>query len=377
MRRGKGEGAIYREADGRYAVQIWINGKRYATHKRTRREASEWLASVRARLAAGVDISDRSTLGDFLAHWLEVARPGLRHNTAVLYAQVLRDHVLPYCGGVRLSALRADHIQRLYSDRLAAGVSGWTIRKVHIVLRKALGDAVRWGLVMRNVMELVRLPVRARGEVAALDVSEVQRLIMVGWDDRIGVLVYLAVVTGMRLGELLGLRWSDVDWERGAVSVSRQLVRLRQGGGLAFTPVKTKSGSRLVMLGDDGLAALREQRRRVDFWRAFAGERWRDNDLVFPSSVGTPLEPRRVYGEFVALCERAGVRRVRFHDLRHTAASLALRAGVAAKVVSERLGHSSIGITLDLYSHVVSEVQREAAERVEEQIRPIVARLPG
>ncbi|MCL5996055.1 MAG: site-specific integrase [Chloroflexi bacterium] len=376
-RRANGEGRIDHEADGRYAARIRIDGRLHATHARTQREAAAWLSALRSRSRAGVDVTDRSTLAEFLVHWLETARPGLRHNTWVLYDQVIRDHVLPFIGAVRLDALRPDHIQRLYADQQAAGASAWTVRKIHVCLHRALGQAAVWGLAVRNVADLVEVPARPRGAVVALQPDEVQRLLVAAQGERIESLLYLAVVTGMRLGELLGLRWLDVDWDRGAVSVCRQLCRLNRGGGLSFAPVKTQSGNRVVRLGADGLAALRDQRRRLDDARLLAGEQWVEGDLIFPSSLGTPLEPRRAYTEFQRVLARAGVRAVRFHDLRHTSASLALRGGVPAKIVSERLGHSSVGITLDLYSHVADELQAGAAQVLEEQVRPLRAQLPA
>ncbi len=142
-RRANGEGNIYREADGRYSARMRIDGRQHATHTRTQREAAAWLASMRSRAMAGVDVSDRSTLAEFLAHWLETVRPNLRANTWVLYDQLVRDHVTPHVGRLRLDTLRPDHIQRLYADLMEAGVSAWTVRKAHIVLHRALGQAVR------------------------------------------------------------------------------------------------------------------------------------------------------------------------------------------------------------------------------------------
>jgi len=371
-RRAAGEGSIYREANGRYAVSIILDGRRYATHKRTQREAVEWLVAVRARVRAGVNVSDRSTLGEFLAHWLETIRPPVvRVTTWALYDQVIRDHVSPGLGGVRLSALRPDHVQRLYADLLAGGASVWTVRKAQVCLHKALGDAVAWGLAVRNVADAVKVPARPRGTARALGPDEAQRILVAAEGLRVQWIVYLAMVTGARLGELLGLQWCDVDWQHQTISISRQVRRLPRGGGLQLVPIKTKAGYRLVRLGEQGMSALRDQRRRVDQARLLAGERWRDHDLIFPSAVGTPIEPRRVYTEFQAVLAAAGVSPARFHDLRHTSASLALRAGVPAKVVSVRLGHSSVGITMDLYSHVMDDVQQVAADLLEDQVRPL------
>jgi integrase len=333
------------------------------------------LTELKRQVAGGMDVNDTSTVGEFLEHWLSVARGGLLHNSWLAYCQVVRDHIVPFVGGVRLADLRPDHVQRLYSERLAAGVGASAVRHTHKVLHRALGQAVRWGLVVRNVADLVERPTVPRAVVRALSAGEVQGLLLAARGERLEGMYYLAVVTGMRIGELLGVQWSDVDWERQGVSVSRQVSRVR-GGGLVFQPVKTAAGNRLVALGEDGLDVLRGQQVRVEGWRGFAGERWVEQDLIFPNGVGKPLEHRRVGREFRVVCERAGLGAVRFHDLRHTSASLMLRARVPALVVSDRLGHSNVGITLDVYSHVIEEMQSEAAATIEAVVRPIVMELP-
>ena len=376
-RRARGEGTLFRDGDGRWVARLRVGGRVRVKKARTQRECADWLADLKRQVAGGVDVNDTSTVAEYLEHWLSVARAGLRHNTWVLYSQVVRDHVVPFVGEVRLADLRPDQVQRMYSERLAAGVGASAVRASHTVLHRALGQAVRWGLVVRNVADLVERPVAPRPVGKALSAGEVQRLLIGARGERLEGLLYLAVITGMRVGELLGLRWSDVDWERQGVSVSRQVTRVRGGGGLVFQAVKTAAGNRLVALGGDGLDALRDQRVRVDRLCGFAGERWVEHDLIFPNGVGKPLEPRRVGREFRAVCDRVGLGAVRFHDLRHTSASLMLRARVPARVVSERLGHSRVGVTLDVYSHVIGEMQGEAAEAIESAVRPIVIDLPG
>ena len=375
-RRARGEGTLFRDGSGRWVARLRVGGRVRVKKARTQRECAEWLADLKRQVAGGVDVNDTSTVAEFLEHWLSVARAGLRHNTWLCYCASVRDHIAPFIGDVRLADLRADQVQRMYSDRLAGGVGPYAVRRSHAVLHRALGQAVRWGLVVRNVADLVERPAVPRSVVRALSAGEVQRLLTVARGERLEGMYYVAVITGMRVGELLGLRWSDVDWERHGVSVSRQLSRVR-GEGVVFQPVKTPAGNRLVALGADGLEVLRGQRGRVDSWREFAGERWVEHDLIFPNSLGKPLDCRQVGREFRAVCERAGLGAVRFHDLRHTSASLMLRARVPARVVSERLGHSDVGITLNVYSHVIAEMQGEAAAAIESVVRPIVMELPG
>ena len=352
-----------------------FDGRVRVKKARTRRECADWLADLKRKVAGGVDVNDTSPVAEYLEHWLSVARGGLRHNTWVAYRQSVRNHINPFVGDVRLADLRPDHVQRLYSDRLAAGVGACAVRQSHAVLHRALGQAVRWRLVVRNVASLVEKPALPRSVARALSTAEVHGLLLAARGERLEGLYYVAFVTGMRIGELLGLRWSDVDWERQGMSVSRQVTQV-SGEGLVFGPVKSAAGNRLVALGGDGLDALRDQRARVDSWRGFAGERWVEHDLIFPNFLGKPLDGRQVRVEFRAVCERAGLAPVRFHDLRHTSASLMLRAPVPARVVSERLGHSDVGITLNVYSHVVEEMQSEAAAAIESAVRPISIELP-
>ena len=375
-RRARGEGTLFRDGDGRWVARLRVGGRLRVKKGRTQRECAEWLADLKRQTAAGVDVNDKSTVSEYLDHWLSVARGGLGHNTWMGYCESVRNHMVPFIGEVRLVDLRPDHVQRLYSERSAAGVGASAVRQCHKVLHRALGQAVRWGLVVRNVAGLVEKPAKPRAVVRALSGGEVQGLLLAARGERLEGLYYVAVVTGMRIGELLGLRWSDVDWERQGVSVSRQVSRVR-GAGLVFQPVKTAAGNRMVALGGDGLDVLRAQRVRVEVWREFVGERWVEGNLIFPNSKGTALEPRRVGLEFRAVCERAGLGAVRFHDLRHTSASLMLQERVPARVVSERLGHSNVGVTLDVYSHVIEEMQGEAAAAIESAVRPIAIELPG
>jgi len=377
-RRANGEGTIFQRKDGRWVGQMLRGGRWLRKYGKTQQEVKDWLLEVRKQVADGFEFTaNKTTVGEYLEHWLETAQPGLRHNTWVMYKQVVRDHILPGIGGVKLTALRPDHIQRLCAARAAAGVGSSTIRKMHVCLHRALGQATLWGLVPRNVASLVDKPrLKAKADRQPLTPAEVQRLLVACRGHRMEVLLYLAIVTGLREGELLGLRWSDVDWERQSLSVSRQVQRLRGGGGIVYAPVKTRAGSRLVALGPDAMEMLRMQRGRVDQMRRVAGEGWKEHDLVFPSMVGTPLEPGRVWRTLQQMLDKAGVQRVRVHDLRHTSATLMLLQGVHPKVVQERLGHSSINVTMDVYSHVINGMQADAAVSIEAAVRPVAMEVP-
>jgi integrase len=198
-----------------------------------------------------------------------------------------------------------------------------------------------------------------------LDESQVTQLLVAARDTRHAALLHVALTTGMRMGELLGLTWDDVDWQ-GAIRVERQLQR---DGSLASP--KTRHGRRVVAVGERTLESLRQQRNRLDMERKFAGKRWKENNLIFPSSVGTPQSQRNVLRDFKKVLAGAGLPDFRFHDLRHTAAALMLNHGVPVIIVSRRLGHSRPSITLDLYGHLIPGLQADAAEKMDELVTPV------
>lgn len=356
-RRGHGEGSIHRRSDGRWVAVVdvgWQNGKRRRkyVYGRTRREVADKLVQLHRDQDEGrVLVDARTTVAQFFTSWLQIVRPTLRPRTWTRYEQLVRRYVVARLGRVRLSKLEPQHLQALYAELLAAEepLSPTTVLQLHRIIHRALGQAVRWGVAPRNVAALVDPPRKERYELAALTVEEAQRLLAAARDDRLEALYVLALTSGMRQGELLGLRWQDVDLPAGSVSVVRQL--------------KTETSRRPVLLTRKGVAALRRHRAAQDAERRQAGTAWDDHDLVFSNTVGRPINPRNLLRRsFYPLLARAGLRRIRFHDLRHTTATLLLREGVHPKIVSELLGHSQIGITLNLYSHVTVSMQRAAVD---------------
>jgi integrase len=194
--------------------------------------------------------------------------------------------------------------------------------------------------------------------------EQVRRLLAAARPSRLETVLCLAVTTGLRQGELLGLRWSDLDWHTGQLRVQRQVQRIG-GQGLVFSEPKSASGRRVVVLGPTMIGKLRTHQERQELEEIVAGGRWQENDLMFPSTIGTPMEARNLARSFKALLKEAGLPEIRFHDLRHTAATLMLQQGVHPKVVQERLGHSQISLTLDIYSHVLPTMQEEAARKLD------------
>jgi integrase len=361
-RRGNNEGSMYQRPNGQWCAQVSIEGRRLTKYAKTQKECREWLKETLAQVEDGLTVEgSKATLASYLKRWLETAKPTLHPNTWEQYERIARLHILPDLGRLRLKDLRPDHIQALYSAKLDGGLGPVTVRHAHAILHRALGQAVKWGLLRRNPADAVDKPKLARREMQTLSLDQAQALFAVAKGTRVEALLHLAVNTGLREGELLGLRWSDLDWKTGALQVQRQLQRVR-GEGKVLSEPKTAAGRRLVMLGPSTLAKLRDHHRHQIEARWFVGDKWQEQGLVFCSRIGTPLERNLMIGEYKKLLAQAGLPDIRFHDLRHTAATLMLQQGVHPKVVQERLGHSKISVTLDVYSHILPSMQQDAAE---------------
>jgi|SRR5579875_1276559 len=369
-RRGKGEGSVfYHEARQRWVAQAtyWQDGQRKRLWKtaRTRAEAVQILRQALAQLDRGVPPPpERETVARFLERWLEdVVRPTVRPKTYASYRQLVRLYLLPGLGSLRLAQLTPADVQRFLNAQLARGLAPRTVAYLHAILRRALGQAEKWGLVARNVARLVTPPHVQRTEVQPLTVAQVRRLLATAQDDRLAALYILAVSLGLRQGELLGLRWQDVDLERGTLSVQYQLQRV--DGRLQLIAPKTARSRRTLELPAPVVAALRAHQRRQHAERLAAGPAWQESGLVFTSAHGTPLDPRNVVRHFHGLLAQAGLPPKRFHDLRHTAASLLLAEGVDIRVVQQILGHSQIALTANLYAHVMPVLLKDAARKME------------
>ena len=300
------------------------------------------------------------TLAVFLEDWLESTVHSLRPRTHHRYSEYARLHLIPTIGGEGLDSLRPQQLQALYSRKIAEGLSARSVLHLHRVVHRALAQAQRWGLVEANPADLVEPPRPEPREMRALTPDETCRLIDAAAGDRFEALYILAITTGMRQGELLGLRWRDVSLESRSLRVTGSLQYV-PGSGLRVAPPKTARSRRNILLSDIAIAALRRHRQRQDVERAGRHE-WEDNDLVFPNRLGRTMYATNLLDRsFARLLDMAGIDHIRFHDLRHTAATLLLGQGVHPKVVSEMLGHTNISITLDLYSHTTPTMQREAA----------------
>lgn len=353
-RRANREGSIYQRQDGRWCAQMCANGRRLYHYAQTQAQARDWLLDMRKKASDGIllDVSG-VTAGEYLQRWLSTVRASLRPKTVLQYEQVVRLHITPLLGMLRLRDLRPDQVQTLYARLTESGCSARLVQLTHAVLHRALTQAVRWQLLARNPADGVERPRVARREMHALTLDQVTRLLAAVRGTRWEALYHLAVYAGLRQGELLALRWSDINWQAGLVSIQRQVQQVT-GHGTLFSEPKSARSRRVVALGMETLGVLRAQRDRVAELRLLAGSRWQEQDLLFPSTVGTPVGARNLVRHFVSVLAKTGLPHVRFHDLRHTSATLLLAEGVHPKLVQERLGHSQIGLTMDTYSHVIT-----------------------
>lgn len=338
-----------------------VGGKRRSFYGKTREAVHRQLVGAMKARQDGVQIPpQRESLRKFARRWLEGSRSSVRPSTWDKYRRDLERHVLPFLGGVPLVHLGPQHLQLRYGEMLESGLSARSVLHVHAVVHRLLAQAMRWGAVGRNVADLVDLPQPRASHWQVLDSAQVRVLLRAAEGDPLEALYVLAVTTGMRQGELLALRWRDIDFERGALTVNGTLHRV--GGGWSIGEPKTTRSRRLVVLPQVAATALERRRVAQCEARLRAADLWREHGLVFTTSVGSPLEPGNILRRsYRPLLSRAGLPAARFHDLRHTAATLLLAEGVHPKIASEMLGHSTVAITLDLYSHVTESLQRQAA----------------
>ncbi|MEX1248668.1 MAG: site-specific integrase [Anaerolineales bacterium] len=358
------EGTIYQRPNGKWRAQILLNGGRLSVTADTRSEAQAWLRATRNQIESGLTLRGaKTTYGEFLTEWLETAKQRLTIGTHYSYSQLAKKYIRPALGKIKLRELNPSVIQRFYNQKVAEGVGLRTVQKAHTVIHASLNAALKMGLIGRNPDDATQPPKPTHREMRFFNQAEVKRLLQTAkrLEDRNFALYFIAIVTGMRQGELLGLKWENVDLEKGILNVKFSLTRL-PGGSLKRQKPKTKSSERSVKLGKDSIAVLKEQRQRLQREAERSNGYWQETGHVFASSVGTPIDPTNLTRQFNHFLKVAGLTKVRFHDLRHTAASLMLNNGVDVLVASRRLGHAKPSITLDVYGHLIPSVQAEAAD---------------
>ncbi len=363
-KRQRGFGAVYHRPDGRWEGQIRIpGGGRRSFYARTRREVAHRLSQERWALGQGLPVSAGTTsLETFLGRWLAITATRLRPSTVRAYT-VDAQRLLPFLGRVPLRAVTPGMIASTYASLLKSGLSPRSVEQVHCVLHLALKQAMHWAIIARNPSELVMPPRPRSREMTALNGCQLQHLLDATAGSRWHSLWVVLGTSGMRLGEALGLKWEDVDLAEGKLVIRRTLVR-HPGQGLLFAPPKTEKSRRTIHLSEVARQALILHRQGEAARRAQAKE-WKEIGLVFTNARGGPVEFGEINRALTCALKAAGLPHIRVHDLRHTVASILLEANVHPKVVQELLGHSTIRLTLDTYSHLTPGLHRQAAQTMD------------
>jgi len=342
--------------------------------KGTKKEAEKKLSELLHQLDKGDFIKpDKITVAEFLERWLkDYTRPNLAPNTADWYAYIIHSHLVPALGNIPLTQLKPEHLQRYYAEKLAGGrcdgkgaLSPQTVRHCHVAIHYALEAAIKWGLIARNPADAVSPPRSERHQMQIWSAEELGSFLEAAKATPYYALFHLLFATGMRRSEVLALRWCDIDLTLCQIYVTRSLQHLADGT-FSFKQPKTAKGRRAIALPPSTALVLKEHHEKQAFDTAFVGRILKDDDLVFSHLDGKPFLPNSITHAWVKLVRRTGLKYIRLHDARHTHASLMLKQGVHPKIVQERLGHASIQITLDTYSHVAPGLQEAAAARFDE-----------
>lgn len=374
----RGRGHVRQRPNGSWVVVIDlgndpVTGKRrreWHSGFRTKGEAEKRRTEILKAIDSGAHVAPtKASVADYLTNrWLPAIRASVRANTLSLYETIVRVYVVPHVGTVPLQDLTPDRLNGLYGLLLDCGsktgkpLAAKTVRNVHGMLSRALADAVRWDLLLRNPAERADPPRISKPPIETWTADEQRRFLEHIAGDRMEALYALACSTGMRRSELLGLGWRSVDLDEGGLVVEQVLVRGRDR--LVIAEPKTARSRRSIALDERTVRALRDHRKRQLEERMAAGSTWQDNGLVFTREDGSMFRPATFTRTLQRVAGEAGVPVIGPHGLRHTWATLALRAGVNPRVVADRLGHSGVSITLDRYTHPSTDLDREAAERV-------------
>lgn len=385
-KRGNGEGTIYKRSNGTWcaAVTSGMNPetgkpKRDYFYGKTRQEVAEKLNNTLNNLNQGTYVKPSNiTLGSWLDAWLEqYKKTNTRPATYEMYEELMRLHIKPQIGHIPLKDIRPDHIQKLYNDKFkngridgSGGLSAGSIKRMHNLLHGALNQAMKNGLVIRNVSDATTLPKQEKKPIRILSIDEHSNFLKALEGERLRALFMLELGTGARLGEILAVRWKDINLDEGSMYVKQSIRRVKTDDPgpaktkLIFQTPKTEAGERIIPLPDQIVTELREHSDRQLREKQIAGELYEDYELVFCTELGMPIDPRNLRKIFYRISEKAGISGVTFHALRHSYATRLLEANEHPKVVQEILGHSDIAMTLNTYSHVMPEIKKAAAKKI-------------
>jgi len=372
-KRRHNEGSIHKRSRGTWRAQVTIDGKRLSHNARSLKECQDWIRRIQNQIDSGLTYEGaNTTLQEFIEDCMISLEANLKPSTILQYRQLSKDYIFPTLGDIKLIELRPDQIQALYNKLVKSGLSFRTVQLTHAVLRRCLNIAVKLGILGRNPTAATNPPKPKAKEMQFYDQEQVNHLLIAVSvkQPKNLALFQLAITTGLRLGELLGLKWQDLNEMRRSLRIQRQLRQIPYEG-LQFEIPKTRTSIRTITIGQNMLNVLLDHRKFQNELMNKSGEKWQDNNLIFSKDDGSPIPPRRAQKYFKRAIGDAGLPVIRFHDLRHTAASLMLNQGIPVLVVSKRLGHAKPSITLDIYGHLISVYQEEAASLMDEIVTPI------
>jgi integrase len=370
-RRGNNEGCIYQRKDGRWCAQISLSGRRLTKYGKSQKECREWIKQMLSKIDGGLTFDGTQiTLAHYTELWLRGKELSTRSNTVNNYRRYSQNYILPALGKMRLQNILPAHIRQLYLRMRDEGKGARTIELVHVTLHCIFAQAVKEGILGRNPLDAVDRPKTETAQYQIFTEEQARQFMITSEGSIYETLFYLALTTGMRKGELLGLMWSDIDWNKSTLLVQRQLLQASSSKAV-LVPPKTKSGHRAIKLGPGTLSKLASHQKMQGILKAAAGEKWKENELIFTSGIGTPLGQSRVSKELNRLLDKAGLPHIRFHDLRHTSLSFLLEMGMPVNTVQMRAGHSKASVTTDIYGHAMVRSQEEASHLIEDLVTPI------
>ncbi len=373
----RGFGSVYRRgSDGRYVAKYKAEGTKSGykeEYARTEPEAyakleKAWLEKQQGILATGPN----QKLKDYLEQWLEEVHkpPIIRLSSHVKYRGLLRNQIIPALGHLQLRRVTPQHLQLFYNNLLKNGLSSSVVQSIHGLLHKAFDNAIRWNLIARNVCDLVSPPPLRTKEIQPLSMDQARILLEAAKEHNLETFLIVVLATGMRHGEMRGLRWHDIQFEEQCLYVRRTVSRIAGYGYVEGDP-KTAKGKRKIILPDFVISQLKKHRIQQAERKQKAGEKWQERDLVFCNRSGGFIHQDVILEMFRRILAKAGLPlELRIHDLRHSAATIFLSMGIHPKIVQELLGHSQISMTLDTYSHVLPSMQQEAMDKWETAFAP-------
>jgi integrase len=385
-RRGNNEGSIYKMQDGRWRAAVTTGRNADGKPKRkvftaaTRHEVKDQLTDALKDVRLGIPIvTEKQTIAEFLIHWLDQSvKARVRPKTLRTYCDFVRKHIAPAIGEVALGKLSAQRVREFLNAKLEAGLSPRTVKHLLVTLRSALAVAVKDGQIPRNVAGLVDPPRAPRPEVQAFGPEQARAFLDAVQGSRFEAAFTAAVAVGLRQGEILGLRWEDVNLETGLLSVRGALQRVDKK--LVRVEPKSTTSRRTIQLPAVCVVSLARQKVNQDLTRKWAGTRWQETGYVFTTRIGTPVDQRNLLRDYYAITrpkpKKEGEKPrqllfppIRFHDLRHSAATLLLAQGVSPRYITELLGHSQVSFTMQTYAHVLPEVQKQVATKMDEILK--------